>query len=109
MSFGFDGFGWPSIQKSCSSSPTNGNAPEFSDADVTPGTDFKLSSIWRSAARIASGVAVLIEGGSDIEKVSAFFGSNPGFTFHSAARDRSINPAPINSTSASAISATTYT
>ena len=63
----------------------------------------------RKAARIASGFAAIIEGGSESPNVSTWCGSKPGSTLHSFARLRMVNPAPISRTRASAISTTTNT
>ena len=66
-----------------------------------------MSCTSRSAARTASGLAFIIDGGSENPNVKTLSASKPGFTFESAASVRIINPAPISRTSASAISAAT--
>ena len=94
------GLGWPSSQKSCSSSLPMGSAPHTCETALTPAVDPRFSSTSRTAVRICSGGACIIEGGSDSPKVRTLRGLKPGSTFASRARLRTISPAPISSTNA---------
>src|SRR5712692_8030897 len=109
MSFSLAGLGWPSIQKRSSSSLESGTAAHDSDVALIPEVEASLFCTCRSVARIASGLASLIDGESDTPNVKTLRASKPGFTRQSAFRLRIISPAAISNTSAIAISATTNT
>ncbi len=61
----------------------------------------------RMYARLASAVALRIDGGKVTPKVTTLSALKPGSIFHNALRLRISSPAPINNTSAIAISAMT--
>src|SRR5579864_4861587 len=84
-----------------------GIAPALSDAAVTPGVVLSLSLINRQLARLASGLESLV--GDEMKKVNKLWESNPGLTFQSLTRLRTISPVPDKRTRAKAISTTTKT
>ena len=86
-----------------------GNAPQLIDAPCTPGVAAIAASALRKPARIAAGLVIRLAGEREKPKNITFCGLNPGSTFHSCSRLRSVSPAPISRTSASAISTTTKT
>src|SRR5271167_3649103 len=100
------GLGWPSIQNGMDESWIMGREPSVTETASTPGMVRILSSNWRRRARVSAEV-VAEEDGIDKLKVMAWLGLYPGFTRHSAARLRSISPAPISNTTASATSTAT--
>src|SRR5271163_4149331 len=101
------GLGWPSRQKSHSSSPLIGKAPQLRETDCTPGVEVTADSAERNEARIAVGLVCNVDGESEKPKVRTLRGLKPGSTFQSCTRVRRARPAPISRTSASAISTTT--
>src|ERR1700685_2489531 len=109
ISFFVVGLGWPASQKSHSSSPLIGNAPQLKETDCTPGVEATAESAARNDWRIAAGVVCKVEGESEKPKVRTLRGLKPGATFHSCTSVRSARPAPIKSTRASASSTTTKT
>src|SRR5271167_2225941 len=94
MSFSLAGLGWPSNQNVSSSSYPIGREPQIWETPFTPGIDATLLSYSRKAARIASGGAVINDGGSDKPTVSTLRGLKPGSTFHNRVKLRIIRPAP---------------
>src|SRR5579862_9520360 len=108
MSFTLAGLGWPSIQKGREELCFIGREPSVTETASTLGIALILSSNSRNCARVTAELA-MGEGGSDKLKVMAWLGLNPGLTRHSAARLRTINPAPTSKTNVSAISTATKT
>src|SRR5215471_4775601 len=106
MSLSLAGFGCPSIQKGNDESWIMGREPRVTETACTPGMERILSSNWRSRARVSSEV-VADEDGIDKLKVMAWLGLYPGLTRQSAARLRSMSPAPIKRTRAMATSMAT--
>src|SRR5580692_6250480 len=100
ISFRVAGFGFPSTQKSHSSSPLIGNAPQLIDTACTPGVAAMVASPARNAARMAAGLVFNEEGEREKLKNITFCGLNPGFTFQSWTRLRNVRPAPTSNTSA---------
>src|ERR1700683_1131791 len=101
------GLGWPSHQKSHSSSPLIGNAPQLMETDCTPGVEATAASAARNEARIAAGLDCKAAGEREKPKVRTLRGLKPGSTFQSWTRVRSGGAAPISRTSASDISTIT--
>ncbi len=83
--------------------PVSGSC-DVNPTSVTPGSARSCSSIWRRNAARTSGLGYFVSGIAR-RNVSTPAGSNPGRTCWSAAKLRIIRPAPMSSTSASAISA----
>src|SRR5271154_1850382 len=94
------GFGWPSRQKSHSSSPLSGKAPQLNATDWIPGTDETADSAARNEARIAAGLVCNVEGESEKPKVRILRGLKPGSTSQSCTSVRRARPAPIKRTRA---------
>src|ERR1700693_468817 len=103
MSLTLAGFGWPSIQKGKEELCFMGREPSVTETASTPGILRICSSNSRRRARVRAEL-VVGEGGSDKSKVMAWLGLKPGLTAQSAARLRTINPAPTSKTKVSAIS-----
>ena len=72
------GLGWPSRQKSHSSSPLIGNAPQLNATDCTPGVEATAASAARNDARIAAGLVCNADGESEKPKVKTLRGWKPG-------------------------------
>src|ERR1700761_4408929 len=97
ISLSLAGLGRPVIQKGRDESWIMGREPSVTDTASTLGMESILSSNWRRRARVS---AEVVEGddGIDTTKVTAWLGLYPGFTRHSAARLRSMSPAPTSRT-----------
>src|SRR5271156_1495896 len=65
------GLGWPSRQKSHSSSPLIGNAPQLIETDCTPGVETTAASAARNEARMAAGLVCRVAGESEKPKGEA--------------------------------------
>src|SRR5580704_2864601 len=99
MSGRLAGLGCPSIQNGNEELWIIGREPSVTETAWTPGMLRILSSKWRRRARVS---AELVEGeaGRDRLKVIAWLGLKPGSTRQSAARLRTMSPAPTSKTKA---------
>src|SRR6185503_4846286 len=86
--------------------PPSSGAAETSAAEATPGTDATRSSMRWNTRVTSSGVWYEVSG-SDTRPATTPRGSKPGSTLLSATEPRIKRPAPVSSTTARAISATT--